>query len=46
MAREMFKNFKLGFLVIGHTHEDIDGCFGYFPKKLSQKSQTIIFWQI
>jgi hypothetical protein len=26
--RDVFDKVKLGFLVIGHTHEDIDGCFG------------------
>jgi hypothetical protein len=28
----------LGFLVVGHTHEDIDGCFGYLSKKLKEQS--------
>jgi hypothetical protein len=28
----------LGFLVIGHTHEDIDGCFGYLSKKLREEN--------
>jgi CO dehydrogenase nickel-insertion accessory protein CooC1 len=27
---------KLGFLVVGHTHEDIDGCFGYLSKMLKE----------
>jgi hypothetical protein len=26
--RDVFDEVKLGFFVIGHTHEDIDGCFG------------------
>ncbi len=28
IVRDVFVEVKLGFLVIGHTHEDIDGCFG------------------
>jgi hypothetical protein len=32
MEREVFEEVKLGFLVVGHTHENIDGCFGYCPK--------------
>jgi hypothetical protein len=33
-TREMFEKVKLGFFVVGHIHEDIDGCFWYLPKKL------------
>jgi len=33
-AHEVFKEVQLGFLVVGHTHEDIYGSFGYLPKKL------------
>jgi hypothetical protein len=29
MAKEVFQEVRLGFLVVGCTHEDIDGCFGY-----------------
>jgi hypothetical protein len=29
IARDMFEEVELGFLVVGHTHEDIDKCFGY-----------------
>jgi hypothetical protein len=32
IAREMFEEVQLGFLVVGHTHEDIDGNFGYLSK--------------
>jgi hypothetical protein len=28
----------LGLFVIGHTHEDIDGCFGYLSKKLREEN--------
>jgi hypothetical protein len=33
---------KLGFLVVGHTHEDIDRCFEYFSKKLKEKNKCIL----
>ncbi len=33
-TREVFEEVRLGFLMVGHTHEDIDGCFGYLSKKL------------
>ncbi len=36
MMRKAFKEFKLGFLALGHTHENIDGCFGYLSKKLKE----------
>jgi hypothetical protein len=31
----------LGFLVVGHIHEDIDGSFGYLSKKF-EKTKWII----
>jgi len=34
-THEVFE-IQLGFLVIGPTHEDIDGSFGYFLKKLKE----------
>jgi len=34
MAKEVFEEVKLGFLVVGHTHEDIDGYLGHLSKKL------------
>jgi hypothetical protein len=27
-TRDVFEEVRLGFLVVGHTHEDNDGCFG------------------
>ncbi len=42
MAKEMFEEVKLGFLVVGHTHEDIDGCFGYLSKKLKEQNNYIL----
>jgi hypothetical protein len=39
IAREVFEEVKLGFLVIGRTHEDIDGCFRYLSKKIERTKQ-------
>jgi hypothetical protein len=33
-TRKVFEKVQLGFLVVRHTHEDIDGSFGYLLKKL------------
>jgi hypothetical protein len=41
MVRDVFEEVKLGFLVVSHTHEDIDGCFSYLSKK--SKEETITF---
>jgi hypothetical protein len=38
IARDVFEEVKLGFLVVGHAHEDIDGCFGYLSKKLEENN--------
>jgi hypothetical protein len=35
---DVFEEVKLRFLIIGHTHEDIDGCFGYLSKKLREQN--------
>jgi hypothetical protein len=43
-VKDVFKEIKLGFLVVGHTHQDIDECFGYLSKKL--REETITFSQI
>ncbi len=40
--KEVFEEVKLGFLVVGHTHEDIDGCFGYLSKKLREQNNYIL----
>jgi hypothetical protein len=42
MARDVFEEVKLGFLVVGQTHEDIDGCFDYLSKKLKQENNYIL----
>jgi len=36
-VRDVFDEVKLGFLVVSHTHEDIDGCFRYLSKKLKEE---------
>jgi hypothetical protein len=36
IVRDVFEEVQLGFLVLGHTHKDIDGCFGYLSKKLRE----------
>jgi hypothetical protein len=36
MAKEVFEEVKLGFLEVGHTHEDIDGYLGHLSKKLKK----------
>jgi hypothetical protein len=41
MARDVFE-VKVGFLVVGHTHDDINGCFGYLSKKLKDENNYIL----
>jgi hypothetical protein len=38
----VFKEVQLGFLVVGHTHEDIDGSFGYLSKKLKEQNNYVM----
>jgi hypothetical protein len=42
MARDVFEEVKLGFFIVGHTHEDIDGCFGYLSKKLEENNYILV----
>jgi len=35
-TQEVFEKVQLGFLVVGHKHEDIDGNFGYMSKNLKK----------
>ncbi len=42
MAKEVFQEVKLKFLVVGHTHEDIDGCFGYLSENLREQNIYIL----
>jgi hypothetical protein len=37
----VFEEVKLGFFIIGHTHEDIDGSFGYLSKKLEENNYIL-----
>jgi hypothetical protein len=41
-TREVFEEVKLGFLVVDHTHEDIDKCFGYLSKKMRKQNNYIL----
>jgi hypothetical protein len=38
IAREVFKVVQLGFLVVGHTHDNIDKSFGYLSKNLTKQN--------
>jgi hypothetical protein len=40
--REVFKEVQLGFLVVGHTHENIDESFGYLLKKLREQNNYVM----
>ncbi len=43
MVKNVFEEVKLGFLIIGHTHDqDINGCFGYLSKKLKEENNYIL----
>ena len=41
-ARDIFKEVIVGFLVVEHTHKDIDAYFNYLSKLLKQKN-TYVF---
>jgi hypothetical protein len=42
IARDVFEEVKLGFLIIAYTHEDIHGYFGYLSKKLKNENNYIL----
>ena len=42
VAKGVFKTVHLGFLMVGHTHEDIDAMFSRFLERL-QKEMTFTF---
>jgi hypothetical protein len=42
IARDVFEEVKLGLLIVGHTHEDIDICFGYLSQKKKKKKIYIL----
>ena len=37
VAKGVFKTVHLGFLMVGHTHEDIDAMFSRFSERLQTK---------
>jgi hypothetical protein len=41
-TREVFHEVKLGLLMVGHTHENIDGHFEYLSKKLKEQNNYIL----
>ncbi len=41
-VRDVFEEVKLGLIVIGHSNEDIYGCFGYLLKKLMEENNYIL----
>jgi len=41
-TQEVFKEVQLGFLVVGHTHENIDGSFGYLSKTLKEQNNYVM----
>jgi hypothetical protein len=41
-ARGIFKEVTMGFLVVGHTYEDIDAYFSYLSKLLKQKNMYVL----
>jgi len=42
IAKEVFEEVQLGFLVIGHTHEDIEKSFGHLSKKLREQNNYVM----
>jgi len=44
IARDVFEKIKLQFLVVGHTHENIDRCFGYLSKKLKKQNNYVLVY--
>ena len=41
-ARGVFKETQAGFLLIGHTHEDIDAYFSHLLKPLKRKNTLVL----
>jgi hypothetical protein len=39
---EVFKEVQMGFLVVGHMHEDIDENFGYLLKNLKEQNNNVM----
>ena len=41
-ARRVFKEVTVGFLIVGHTHEDINAHFSYLSKLLKMKNMYVL----
>ena len=41
-ARGVFKEIQVGFLLVGHTHEDIDAYFSHLSKSLKSKNTFVV----
>jgi hypothetical protein len=41
-TNEVFEEAQLGFLLVGHMHNDIDGNFGYLSKKLRKQNNYVL----
>ena len=41
-ARGVFKEIQVGFLLVGHTHEDIDAYFSHLSKALKSKNTFVL----
>ena len=41
-AKKVFKVVTVGFLIVGHTHEDIDAHFSYLSKLLKMKNTYVL----
>ncbi len=42
IAKDVFEEVQLGFLVVGHIYEDIFGKFGYLSKKLREQNNYLL----
>jgi hypothetical protein len=42
IAYEVFKEVHLGFIVVGHTHEDIDESFRYLLKEWREENNYVM----
>ncbi len=42
IACKVFKEVQLGFLIVGHTHEDIDESFGYLLKEWREENNYVM----
>jgi hypothetical protein len=42
ITRKVSEQMQLRFLIVGHTHEDIDGNFGYLSKTLRERDNFVL----